>query len=109
MGGKFSAMSDAFSEPPTPELDPIAQVILEHLSLQNPPQDVKPMEVAKIYAEKRSKPGSSPNLWRRYLPAVRQQAKFLARAGKITIINRGQPADPDSVKGLVKYRLGKPD
>ena len=57
VGGKFSAMSDAFSEPPPPELDPIAQVILEHLSLQNPPQDVKPMEVAKIYAEKRSKPG----------------------------------------------------
>lgn len=109
MGGKFSAMSDAFSEPPPPELDPIAQVILEHLSLQNPPQDVKPVEVAKIYAEKRSKPGSPPNLWRRYLPAVRQQAKFLARAGKITIIHRGQPADPDSVKGLVKYRLGKPD
>ena len=102
-------MSDAFSEPPPPELDPIAQVILEHLSLQNPPQDVKPVEVAKIYAEKRSKPGSPPNLWRRYLPAVRQQAKFLARAGKITIIDRGQPADPDSVKGLVKYRLGKPD
>ncbi|MBO45051.1 MAG: hypothetical protein CMM28_15145 [Rhodospirillaceae bacterium] len=99
-------MSDS-NELSAPELDPVAQAILEHLSLQNPPQDVKPVAVAKFYAEKRSKPGTSPNLWRRYLSAVRQQAKFLARSGKITIIHRGQLADPDTVKGLVKYRLGK--
>jgi hypothetical protein len=102
-------MSDEPSETASPEFDPIAQAILEYLGLQNPPQDAKPVEVAKFFAEKRSKPGTSPNLWRRYLPAVRQQAKFLARAKKITIIHRGKPADPDTVKGLVKYRLGKPD
>ncbi len=101
-------MSDSSSETSPPELDPIAQAVLEFLRLQQPPQDVKPVEVAKFFAAKRSKSGTSPNLWRRYLPVVRQQAKFLARTGKITVIHRGQPADPDTVKGLVKYRLGKP-
>ncbi|MDA0656373.1 MAG: DUF3253 domain-containing protein [Proteobacteria bacterium] len=86
-------------------VDPIAQAILDCLQLQDPPADVKPVAVAKFIAEKRSKPGGSATLWRRYLAAVGQQAKFLARLGRIQIIHRGEPVDPKAVKGLVRYRL----
>jgi hypothetical protein len=86
-------------------VDPIAQAILDCLQLEDPPADVKPVDIAKFIAEKRSKPGSSPTLWRRYLAAVGQQAKFLARVGRIQIIHRGEPVEPKAVKGLVRYRL----
>ena len=102
-------MNDAVPKPPPPELDPIAQAILDFLCLQEPPADVKPIEVVKFVATKRARRAASPNLWRRYLPAVRQQGKFLARQGRILIIHRGQPADPNSVKGLVRYRLVETD
>ena len=101
-------MNTAAPSPPPPELDPIAQAILDFLCLQDPPADVKPVEVAKYVAEKCARRRATPNLWRRYLPAVRNQAKFLARCGRILIIHRGQPADPDSIKGLVRYRLADP-
>jgi hypothetical protein len=103
-------MVEEISETPSQDgdpiaVDPIAQAILDCLCLQDPPADVKPVEIAKFIAEKRSKPGSSPNLWRRYLAAVGQQAKFLARVGRIQIIHRGVPVEPKAVKGLVRYRL----
>lgn len=102
-------MNDAPTDLPPPELDPIAQAILDFLCLQDPPGDVKPVEVAKYVAEKRARRAATPNLWRRYLPAVRNQAKFLARRGRILIVHRGQLADPDTIKGLVRYRLAEPE
>ena len=46
-----------------------------------------------------------PDLWRRYLQAVRQQATFLARAGRLQIVRGGKVQDPNDFKGLVKLRL----
>ena len=37
--------------------------------------------------------------------AVKQQAKSLARAGRISILRRGKPIDPAKMKGLVKFSL----
>jgi len=82
--------------------DPVAEYILYVLA------DGKPQTfqaVAQAYAETRRKPKDPPNIWKRYLTAVRQQGIHLARQGRIELIHRGQPVDPDDFKGLVQMRL----
>lgn len=101
-------MNSTDAELPPQELDPIAQAILDFLCLQDPKSVVKPIEIAKYIVEKRKNRANVSGPWRRYLPAVRNQAKFLARNGRILIIRRGEPADPNTVKGLVYYQLVEP-
>ena len=49
-----------------------------------------------------------PELWRRYMNAVRQQATHLARQGRLEILRKGQPVDPKNFKGVVRLRLPMP-
>ena len=56
----------------------------------------------------RAKPKDGPNLWRRYMVAVKQQAIHLARAGKIDIVRKGKAVDPNDFKGIVRLRLTEP-
>ena len=83
--------------------DPVAQAILNELTRRPPGAKIDPQVVARALAEARGKPGDPPDLWRRYLLAVRQQAVSLARQGRITILRKGKPADPAApIKGLIK-------
>lgn len=81
--------------------DPIAVFILEAVASG---EDVQPRDVAIRIAEVRARPIDPPDLWRKYLMAVNQQAKHLARQGRLHIIRKGEVADPDDVKGLFKLR-----
>lgn len=87
------------------DLDPIAEAILMVLqSSEN--WTCAPVDVAKYLAAQRAKPSDAPDLWRKYMMGVRQQAKFLARAGKIDILRKGEAVDPAKpIKGLIKLRL----
>lgn len=87
------------------KLDPVAQAILDQLAAIGRGESLDPVDVAKTYAESRRKPTDRPDLWRRYLTAVKQQSVNLARAGKIEILRKGEPVDPNHFKGLVKLRL----
>ncbi len=85
------------------KLDPIALVILAVLE---DGEDHNPQEIAKMIADVKRKPKDPEDLWRRYLPAVKQQALFLARSKHIHWIRKGQIVeDYYEAKGLVKYRL----
>jgi hypothetical protein len=86
-------------------LDPVAQAILAALQADATPRGVKPVDIAKLIAAEKAGKKPPGELWRRYLPAVGQQAKFLARAGRIEILHKGRPIDPKEVKGVVRYRL----
>jgi hypothetical protein len=44
--------------------------------------------------------------WQAVLPAVRRAAVKLALAGRIAILRKGKPVDPNDFKGV--YRLGAP-
>jgi len=79
--------------------DPIAAAIIEMLADGLTPTFE---EVAKRIAEERKKPKDRPDLWRRYLKAVRQQAIHLARAERIAIVRKGEAVDPNDFKGLVR-------
>lgn len=86
-------------------LDPVARAILEALSARPTGASITGEEVAQAIAEERRRPVDPPDLWRRFLPAVRQQALHLARAGRIEFLRKGKPTDPETVRGVVRYRL----
>ncbi len=89
-----------------PPLDPVAAAILELVAERGPEGSCGPSDVARLLAERRRKPGDPPELWRRYLQAVNEQARYLARQGRIDILRRGQRQDPHApIKGVVRLRL----
>lgn len=86
-------------------LDPVAVVMLSVLSSLPEGKSATPEEVARAVAETKRRPKDGPQLWRRYLMAVKQQAIFLARTGRIDILRKGVPVDPDDFKGVWRMRL----
>lgn len=97
----------------TPKDDPIALFILSHLA-EIDAEQLSPDDIARAFAETKRKPGKVLNAhekekaWLKYLPAIRQQALFLARHNRLHILRKGVPADPHApIKGLVKLSLPK--
>ena len=88
--------------------DAVAQKILDLLHEGGPEHTVSPDDVARAFAETRRKKSDPPDVWRRYMNAVRQQAIHLARAGQIVILRRGEAQDPHTpIKGLIRLGLPK--
>lgn len=86
--------------------DPLAAAILAVLAEQPTGKSVTPDAVARAFAATRAKPTDPPDLWRRYLQAVREQALHLARDGRLVILRKGKPADPSHrIKGLIRLTL----
>ena len=86
--------------------DPIADAILSQLAFGKPGGSISPEEVARAVAEAKRNPKDPHDLWRKYLPAVKQQAVHPARARQIELFRKGKPVDdPSRVKGVARYRL----
>jgi len=88
------------------EEDPIILYIMRAIERGAP---VNPRSIAIEIADDRAKENSPKDAWRKYLLAVKQQAKHLAREGRISILRRGIPIDPNKMKGLVKLSLPHED
>jgi len=71
--------------------------------------DISPQAIAQAIATDRAKPTAPKDIWRKYMNAVRQQAIYLARNGRLHIIRKGEIADPNDFKGLYKLRKVKDD
>ena len=89
------------------KLDPLALAILAALRALPPGKSLDPQDIARSFAAGRATKKDPPDLWRRYLPAVRQQAIFLGRRGDILLLRKGKPmADPQGpVKGVIRLAL----
>jgi Protein of unknown function (DUF3253) len=92
-----------------PADDPIAETILSTLAGLSTGDSISLMDAAKAVAEIRRRRTDGPELWRRYMNAVRQQATHLARQGRVEILRKGQPVDPKNFKGVVRIRLPLPN
>lgn len=111
-GAQGNRMSDKVTKQGAAPDDPVADAILALLAAGDPGQSVSLMDAARAYADIRRRPKDGPDLWRRYMNAVRQQARHLARQGRIEILRKGKPLDPNDVKGVVRLRLpqgGQPE
>jgi hypothetical protein len=97
-------MTDNTNTTDSAGLDPIADKILELLAAAGPDGSISPQSVAQAVAESRRKKNDPPDLWRRYLPAVKQQALHLARAEKLVVLRKGKPVDAQSAKGVIRYK-----
>ena len=89
--------------------DPVAEMILTVLNGLGADRSASPMDIARAFAESRARPKDPPEVWRRYMTAVKQQMKYLARDGRIEIIRKGEKVDPDDFKGVVRLRLPQPE
>ena len=100
-GGESGESRAGGAAPEDEGLDPVAQTILAEIAARG--RSISPVEAAQAYAAPRRKPSDPPDAWRRYLPAARQQALHLARAGRIAILRKGKPVDPHKpVKGVIR-------
>ncbi len=85
-------------------MDPVAEQILALLDERG--KSISPSEAAQAYAKEQLGDDAPPDAWRRYRNAVRQQALHLARAGRIAILRKGKPVDPDKpIKGVIRLSL----
>ena len=66
---------------------------------------IDPVMAAKAFAEDRH--GTDPMAWRKWLQQVRSTAVGMARKGDLLILRKGEPADPETFRGV--YRLGLPE
>ena len=90
-------------------LDPLAEIILHLVRQRGPDKSICPSDAARAFAEGRARKNDPPDLWRRYMTGVRQQALFLARQGRISILRKGKPVDPFvPVKGVIRLSLPRP-
>lgn len=86
-------------------LDPVAEAILSELAHLPAGETLAPDDAARAFAERKRKPNDGRDLYKRYRHAVKQQAIYLARAGRIEIVRKGEAVDPDDFKGLWRMRL----
>ncbi|MEQ8440685.1 MAG: DUF3253 domain-containing protein [Alphaproteobacteria bacterium] len=86
-------------------LDPVAVYMLDALSALEEGKSAAPDDIARGFAETRRKPNDGRDLYKRYRQAVKEQAIHLARAGRVEILRRGEPVDPNDFKGVWRLRL----
>jgi hypothetical protein len=68
---------------------------------ERPGRTVGPTDVARALG------GGHPDGWGPLMPLVRRAAVKLMKQGRIVILRKGRPVDPDDFKGV--YRLALPD
>lgn len=75
--------------------------ILTLLEERGPGKSICPSEAARlVHPEEKG--------WREAMDDVRNAARRLARAGQICITRKGQPIDPDEMRGVVRLAVRKP-
>lgn len=80
--------------------NPAEETILEMLASRGKHKSICPTDAAKALAG-----NPSDESWRKFLTPVKQAAQRLARAGKIEILRKGKPIDPELLHGVIRLRL----
>jgi len=81
------------------------RVIVDLCMADETGRGIDPVSAAKAFAEDRGE--TEPLAWRKWLQQVRGTAVGMARKGDLVILRKGEPADPETFRGV--YRLGLPE
>jgi hypothetical protein len=84
--------------------DPVAVAIL---AMTQGGVEISPQDIARNFSETKRKPKDRGDLWRKYLPSVKQQVIHLVKNGRLEILRKGEVVDWREFKGLVKVRQPK--
>ena len=76
-------------------IEGITTVMLKIAAERGPEKSLCPTDVARAV---------SAEDWRPLLGAVRKVAADLARQGKIEILRKGKPINPDEMRGVIRLR-----
>ena len=76
-------------------IEAITTVMLKIAAERGPEKSLCPTDVARAV---------SAEDWRPLLGAVRKVAADLARQGKIEILRKGKPINPDEMRGVIRLR-----
>lgn len=49
--------------------------------------------------------GKDEKVWRRLMKPIKDEAVRLAKDGKVILVRKGKPVDPDRIRGLYRIRL----
>ncbi len=74
----------------------VAAEILRHAEACPPGKSFSPEDVARALSQSLE--------FQRLLTAVRRAAQRLARDGKIEILRKGKPINPDELRGVIRLR-----
>jgi len=79
--------------------DALAAEILRQTAERGADKSICPSEVARALAPAEEE-------WRRLLGPVRAAAIRLARAGRIEVLRKGKPVDPEAeIRGVIRLRI----
>ncbi len=79
----------------------IAAEILRLVTERGPDKSICPSEVARALA-----PDDQDTTWRPLMSPVRRVATAMAVAGRIDILRKGKPVDPNQeVRGVIRLRI----
>ena len=76
-------------------IEAITAALLHLAAERGPEKSLCPTDVARAV---------SAENWRPFLGAVRKVAADLARQGKIEILRKGKPINPDEMRGVIRLR-----
>ena len=79
----------------------VEDTILELLEARGSERTIGPMDVARALG------GDHPDGWGPVMPQVRRAAVRLMKQGRLVILRKGRPVDPDDFRGV--YRLALVD
>ena len=86
---------------PAPGPEALAEAILAAAAARGPDRTISPMDVARALG------GSHPDGWGPLMTPIRHVAVRLMKEGRIVILRKGRPVDPDDFRGV--YRLALPE
>ena len=79
----------------------VEDTIIELLQARGSERTIGPMDVARALG------GDHPDGWGPLMPQVRRAAVRLMKQGRLVILRKGRPVDPDDFRGV--YRLALVD
>lgn len=75
----------------------IRDAILAQTEARGATKSICPSEVARAL---------EPEDWQKLMPRIRREAAVLAREGRIDILRKGKPVDPEAeIRGVIRLRI----